>query len=93
MLSEFVFFILGIFVTVVLVIIFDNNNDLDAPKLKDYYKMMAERAYYQTEYLKIHDTLTMLDEDDVQLISKEHYNYFVLKKKDYTEFKDLLKED
>lgn len=62
----------------------------DLIKYKEQYKILKRR------HDEIHEYLEMIQEDDVKMISKENYNWFILKKKDNCEeelefYRNLMK--
>lgn len=76
----FMGFIAGILFSLAAAVVFDSGNNLNKPLLEDYYKANAERDYYKQQYEDLRFILEHLDDEDIELCSKEYFNCFVIKK-------------
>ena len=63
----------------------DVRNDEIKDALKEKYQYESKFRIYEEKYRVMNHLLQNLTEDDVKMISKEGWNYFVLKKTEKTE--------
>jgi len=65
-----------------------NNEIKDA--LKDKYEYQTQYRIYEEKYRVMNHLLQNLTEEDVKMISKEGWNYFVLKKTEKSEEEEFV---
>lgn len=73
-------FVIGILTAITMAIIYDKDSSIDKIQLADYYKALAEKEWFKQQYRDLHYVLEHLNNRDVELFNREHYNHFIVKK-------------
>lgn len=90
--------VFGCGVIFTLLIMFMMDDSLSKLQVEDYYKMKTEREYFKRLYTNAREVLMLIEEDDVEMMKKDNYNHFVLKKekmendREMINFNDILGE-
>ncbi len=78
-------FCVGFIFALVMSVIFKEDGSVNKIQLQEYYCALMEAKFYKQKYDDLHSLLEDLDESDVTLCDKEHYNHFIIKKKHISE--------
>ena len=85
----FISFFCGIVMMMIMLVLSDDS--LDKKTLQDYYQVQAERMFYKYEYERIHYILEHLDDEDIEMYSRDTYNHFIIKKENEDGLSEIWK--